>query len=119
MPIPFLFVAILILVFVVAAYLLRASLRAPSHRYEGRDSVSEVYDRWTKGRVTEYYWGEHLHAGYYGNPPVKKDFVQAKVDFIDEMIAWGGVWKPPSRVPASSGCGCWMLVAGSGAVCAT
>jgi MPBQ/MSBQ methyltransferase len=89
MPIPFLFVAILILVFVVAAYLLRASLRAPSHRYEGRDSVSEVYDRWTKGRVTEYYWGEHLHAGYYGNPPVKKDFVQAKVDFIDEMIAWG------------------------------
>ena len=58
--------------------LLRSHLRAPSHRYEGLASVSEVYDRWTNDHILEYYWDEHLHAGHYGNPPVKKDFIQAK-----------------------------------------
>lgn len=69
--------------------LLRSHLRAPSHHYAGPASVSEVYDRWTNDHILEYYWGEHLHAGHYGNPPVKKDFIQAKVDFIDEMMTWG------------------------------
>jgi MPBQ/MSBQ methyltransferase len=37
----------------------------------------------------EYYWGEHLHAGYYGNPPVKKSLIQAKADFVDAVLDWG------------------------------
>lgn len=70
-------------------YLLRSRLRVPIRRYEGPQSVSNVYDTWTNDRILESYWGEHLHAGYYGNPPVKKDFITAKVDFIHEMIHWG------------------------------
>lgn len=81
--------ALVLLVVVLLFFMLRANLRVPIHHYDGPSSVAKVYDRWTNDRVMEYYWGEHLHAGYYGNPPVKKDFVQAKLDFIDEMIAWG------------------------------
>lgn len=77
------------LTLVGCATFLRARLRTPSRRYEGPASVSNVYDRWTDDAIVEAYWGEHLHAGHYGNPPVKKDFIAAKVDFIDEMIRWG------------------------------
>lgn len=69
--------------------LVRTRLRVPSRHYEGPASVSNIYDTWTNDRILEAYWGEHLHAGHYGNPPVKKDFITAKVDFIDEMIRWG------------------------------
>ncbi len=79
----------ILLVLTILALLLRANLRTPSRRYENSASVGEVYDFWTEEPRLEYYWGEHLHAGYYGNPPIKKNFIQAKVDFIDEMIAWG------------------------------
>jgi MPBQ/MSBQ methyltransferase len=84
-----LYAVVILALLIGMALLLRSNLRAPSHRYEGPASVSEVYDRWTDDHILEYYWGEHLHAGHYGNPPVKKDFIQAKVDFIDEMMAWG------------------------------
>lgn len=67
----------------------RYRLRRPSRHYEGPASVSDVYDHWTQERILEYYWGDHLHAGYYGNPPVRKDFITAKVDMIDEMVKWG------------------------------
>jgi len=71
------------------ALLLRSNLRLPSRHYEGPDSVANVYDNWTNDKILEIYWGEHLHAGHYGNPPAKKDFITAKVDFIDEVIRWG------------------------------
>lgn len=89
MPTTLLVIAILLLAGVFGGYLLRANLRTPSRRYENAESVGEVYDFWTDEPRLEYYWGEHLHAGYYGNPPVKKNFIQAKVDFVDAMIAWG------------------------------
>jgi MPBQ/MSBQ methyltransferase len=76
--------------------LLRAHLRTPARRYEGADSVAEVYDLWTNDPRMEYYWGEHLHAGYYGNPPVKKDLIQAKVDFVDAMLDWGVLGPNPA-----------------------
>lgn len=85
-------ILVVALIFVVMAgllLLLRSRLRLPSRRYEGPASVSGVYDQWTGDRILEFYWGEHLHAGHYGNPPVKKDFIAAKIDFIDEMIKWG------------------------------
>lgn len=69
--------------------LLHAHLRTPIRHYEGADSVSKVYDHWTGDSRMEYYWGEHLHAGYYGNPPVKKDLIQAKADFVDATLEWG------------------------------
>ncbi len=90
-------IAALVLSFLIVGwFLLRANLRVPSRRYEGPASVANVYDNWTNDKVMEHYWGEHLHAGYYGNPPVKKDFIQAKVDFIDEMMAWGVAQTSPT-----------------------
>ena len=89
-------VFVVLLLAVVAALLLRAHLRTPVRRYQGADSVSEVYDLWTNEPRLEYYWGEHLHAGYYGNPPVKKDFIQAKADFVDAMLEWGVLGPNPT-----------------------
>jgi MPBQ/MSBQ methyltransferase len=82
-------VVVFLVVMVVAALRLRAHLRTPVRRYEGADSVSAVYDQWTSDPRMEYYWGEHLHAGYYGDPPVKKSLIQAKADFVDATLDWG------------------------------
>ena len=64
------------------------------------NTVAEEYDEWTDEGILEYYWGEHIHLGYYkpddmmkaGIP--KKNFIQAKYDFIDEMMKFGGIAKP-------------------------
>lgn len=87
---------LLLAIATVAALLLRAHLRAPIRHYEGAASVSELYDRWTDDPRMEYYWGEHLHAGYYGNPPVKKGLIQAKVDFVDAVLEWGVLEPDPA-----------------------
>jgi MPBQ/MSBQ methyltransferase len=79
----------LLAILVAAGLLVRARLRVPSRRYEGPASVSGVYDQWTTAGLVEFYWGEHLHAGHYGNPPIKKDFITAKVDMVEEVIKWG------------------------------
>lgn len=81
---------ILLLLGAVAAFVLVASrLRKPVRRYEGPASVSWIYDQWTGDQILEHYWGGHLHAGYYGDPPAKKDFITAKNDLVDEMLKWG------------------------------
>lgn len=67
----------------------RRRLRVPARRYEGRASVGSLYDQWTSDGMVESYWGEHFHAGYYGDPPLDKDFVVAKNDLIDEVIKRG------------------------------
>lgn len=41
------------------------------------------------------YWGEHIHLGYYNDEErrrgyKKKDFIQAKYDFVEEMLKWSG-----------------------------
>ena len=77
---------LIVLIVLVALLLLRANLRTPIRHYEGAASVAEVYDQWTNDPRMEYYWGEHLHAGYYGNPPVKKDFIQAKMEIDAEKV---------------------------------
>ena len=64
-------------------------LRRPSRRYTGPASISSVYDTWTADPKMKFYWGNHLHAGFYGHPPKRKDFISAKFDMIDEMIGWG------------------------------
>ena len=55
-------------------------------------------DAWTQDGILEYYWGEHIHLGYYSDEDMakgfrswrKKDFKQAKFDFTDKMMAFGG-----------------------------
>ena len=70
-------------------------LDTPSREYvAGEDTVGGEYDAWTEEGVLEYYWGEHIHLGYYTDEEQqagykKKDFKQAKFDFVDEMFTWG------------------------------
>lgn len=35
----------------------------PSRAYD--QNVGQEYDAWTEEGVLEYYWGEHIHLGYY------------------------------------------------------
>ena len=70
-------------------------LDRPSRVYNA-DSVAKEYDAWTQDGILEYYWGEHIHLGYYNEEEMaagykKKDFIQAKYDFIDEMMKFGGI----------------------------
>lgn len=75
-------------------------------RYQTTDSVATSYDEWTQDGILEFYWGEHIHLGHYGLPPHKKDFLQAKADFVHEMVKWGGLDKLPSGTTVLDvGCG--------------
>jgi MPBQ/MSBQ methyltransferase len=70
-------------------------LDKPSRTYS-ETSVAREYDAWTSDGILEYYWGEHIHLGYYTPEEMeagykKKDFIQAKYDFIDEMMKFGGI----------------------------
>ncbi len=74
--------------------------------YESSDSVANSYDEWTDDGIVEFYWGEHIHLGHYGSPPRKRDFLQAKVDFVHEMARWGGLDKlPRGTTLLDVGCG--------------
>jgi MPBQ/MSBQ methyltransferase len=74
----------------IAIYLITA------RRYQSSDSVANSYDQWTEDGILEFYWGEHIHLGHYGLPPQQKDFIAAKIDFVHEMVKWGGLNKLPS-----------------------
>lgn len=75
-------------------------------RYQTADSVATSYDEWTQDGILEFYWGEHIHLGHYGLPPHRKDFLQAKADFVNEMVKWGGLDKLPSGTTVLDvGCG--------------
>jgi len=78
-------------------------LDTPSRTYiPGENTVGAEYDAWTEEEILEYYWGEHIHLGYYSDADLAKgagtllghkvkDFIEAKEDFVDEMYKWSGV----------------------------
>jgi len=72
-------------------------LDRPSRTYDReRNTVAQEYDAWADDGILEYYWGEHIHLGYYSPDDMaggykKKNFIQAKYDFIDEMMKFGGI----------------------------
>ncbi|CAN0267856.1 unnamed protein product, partial [Hapterophycus canaliculatus] len=80
-------------------------LDTPSRPYDAdANTVGNEYDAWTEDGILESYWGEHIHLGYYDEEERKKgafrkDFIQAKYDFIDEMAEWGGVKAGPETSP--------------------
>ncbi|NEQ99401.1 MAG: methyltransferase domain-containing protein, partial [Cyanothece sp. SIO2G6] len=74
--------------------------------YQSSASVANAYDQWTDDGILEYYWGEHIHLGHYGNPPRTKHFLQAKADFVHEMVRWGGLDQHPAGTTVLDvGCG--------------
>ena len=84
----------------IAVYLTTA------RKYRSAHSVADSYDQWTEDGILEFYWGEHIHLGYYGSPPHRKDFLQAKIDFVHEMARWAGLDRlPPGTTVLDVGCG--------------
>jgi MPBQ/MSBQ methyltransferase len=86
--------------FIVFAYKwFQRVIWTPSRTYDaGKNTVGTEYDAWTSEGILEYYWGEHIHLGYYSEKErlagyKKKDFVGAKYDFIDRMMEFGKIDK--------------------------
>lgn len=80
---------------VVGTAAVKLVLDRPSRTY-GEGTVAQEYDAWADDGILEYYWGEHIHLGYYSKEEMekgyrKKNFIQAKYDFIDEMMKFGGI----------------------------
>lgn len=74
--------------------------------YQSADSVANSYDQWTEDGILEFYWGEHIHLGHYGSPPQPKDFLEAKADFVHEMVRWAGLDQLPAGTRVLDvGCG--------------
>lgn len=74
--------------------------------FETPETVANSYDEWTEDGILEFYWGEHIHLGHYGSPPRRKDFLEAKADFVHEMVKWGGLDKlPRGTTVLDVGCG--------------
>lgn len=89
-----------LLAIAIAVYLLSA------RTYQSSDSVAQSYDEWTEDGILEFYWGEHIHLGHYGSPPSRKDFRIAKVNFVHEMVRWGGMNRlPKGTTVLDVGCG--------------
>jgi len=77
-----------------------------SRTYYSSESVASAYDAWTEDRLLETLWGEHVHLGHYGDPPGRRDFRQAKADFVHELVHWSGLDRlPPGSKVLDVGCG--------------
>lgn len=77
-----------------------------ARRYRGSQSVAEAYDRWTQDALLERLWGDHVHLGYYGDPPGLRDFRQAKADFVHALVRWSGLDQlSPGSTVLDVGCG--------------
>ncbi|WP_320673922.1 methyltransferase domain-containing protein [Prochlorococcus sp. MIT 1341] len=75
-------------------------------RYTSVKSVASAYDSWTKDQLLETLWGEHIHLGYYGFSQQNRNFRQAKVDFVHELVNWSGLDRlPPGSRVIDVGCG--------------
>eukprot|EP00308_Calcidiscus_leptoporus_P016960 CAMPEP_0119397860 /NCGR_PEP_ID=MMETSP1334-20130426/140551_1 /TAXON_ID=127549 /ORGANISM="Calcidiscus leptoporus, Strain RCC1130" /LENGTH=380 /DNA_ID=CAMNT_0007421711 /DNA_START=1 /DNA_END=1143 /DNA_ORIENTATION=+ len=87
-------------------------LNTPSRVYNrAANSVGREYDAWTSEGILEYYWGEHIHLGYYEEGQRKgpfyggKDFIQAKYDFIDRMLDFSKAAEPANVLDVGCGIG--------------
>ena len=75
-------------------------------RFRGSESVASAYDQWTQDQLLERLWGEHIHLGFYGSPPQRRDFRAAKQDFVDALASWGEIDKLPAGTRVLDvGCG--------------
>lgn len=89
-------------------FALKRVFDTPSRAY--KENVGDEYDSWTEDGVLEYYWGEHIHLGYYTEKERqrgyrKKDFKQAKLDFVDQMLKWSGATSPSKVLDVGCGIG--------------
>lgn len=67
----------------VAVWLIKRVYDTPSRVYD--NNVGDEYDAWAEEGILEYYWGEHIHLGYYTAEEraagyLKKDFKQVRLE---------------------------------------
>ena len=99
---------------VVLAWVARL-LNTPSRVYNReQNTVGREYDAWTSEGILEYYWGEHIHLGYYGEKERSgpfyggKDFIEAKYDFIDRMLEFSKTDAPQKVLDVGCGNGKYL-----------
>ena len=80
--------------------------RINSRKYISSGTVASAYDAWTKDKLLERLWGEHIHLGFYATGKQNIDFRKAKVQFVHKLVNWSGLDKLPkgSRI-LDVGCG--------------
>ena len=80
--------------------------RINARKYISSDTVASAYDAWTKDKLLERLWGEHIHLGFYSSGKKNIDFRKAKVHFVHELVKWSELDKLPkgSRI-LDVGCG--------------
>lgn len=100
-------VVITLVLFIGLALMVALGLWLQSaRRFRNSQSVAEAYDRWTNDALLERLWGDHVHLGHYGVPPRPRDFREAKVDFVHELVRWSGLDRlPPGSKVLDVGCG--------------
>lgn len=80
----------------------------PSRTYN--NNVGDEYDAWTNEGILEYYWGEHIHLGYYTEEERaagwwKADFKANKLRFTQEMFKFSGSQQPKRILDVGCGFG--------------
>ena len=60
--------------------------RNNARKYISPRTVASAYDAWTKDKLLERLWGEHIHLGYYPSEVKNIDFRKAKVKFVHELV---------------------------------
>merc|ERR1719247_2638098 len=78
-------------------------INTPSRIYDrAENTVGREYDAWTSEGILEYYWGEHIHLGYYGEKERKGPFYGGK-DFIGASTStWGTTGRRSARAPSTA-----------------
>ena len=92
----------------IAMYAIKKVFDTPSRTYD--QNVGDEYDNWTSDGILEYYWGEHIHLGYYTKEEreagyKKRDFIEAKYTFIDKMLEWSAADSPKTVLDVGCGIG--------------
>ena len=61
--------------------------RINARKYLSSDTVASAYDAWTKDRLLERLWGEHIHLGFYPLGKSNTDFRSTILDRDGNIIA--------------------------------
>ena len=93
----------LFVLFLLASYII---WKINARKFITSGTVASAYDAWTKDKLLERLWGEHIHLGFYQSEAINTDFRKAKIQFVHELVKWSGLDKLPkgSRI-LDVGCG--------------
>ena len=63
--------------------------RKMNRKYIDSDTIKQEYNNWTQDGILEYYWGHHIHLGYYPNGIANNiDFRKAKQEMTFKLFEW-------------------------------